>query len=355
MKLAIINDTHWGVRNDSAVFLDNFTKFYDEVFFPALKARGVTTILHLGDLLDRRKFVNYVSAKTMEDVFFKAMQRDGIDFHLIVGNHDTYYKNSNEINGPMRLYGQSDYTNLNIYWEKPVELTFDGCKIMLAPWLCPDNYVQSLEAIKSTDAQILMGHFEISGFEMERGHYCEHGLEQGLFNKFDIVYSGHFHHPSKRGNIQYLGSPYEMTWNDYGTRKGFHIFDTDTRGLEFIENPFKIFHKLEYSDDDLTIEEIGNMDVSPLTNTYVKVIVKTKNNPYLYDLFLDKIQSAGVADLKAVEDKYNFEDINADEFIDEAQDTLTILKQYVDGLEIKSNKQKVDSFLRELYKEAVNQ
>jgi len=53
------------------------------------------------------------------------------------------------------------------------------------------------------------------------------------FKKFKHVYSGHFHLPSTKGNITYLGSPFQHTFNDVGSIRGYYIFDDGK--LEFIE------------------------------------------------------------------------------------------------------------------------
>ena len=41
MKIALITDTHWGVRNDNVSFHDNSKKFLDDVFFPTLMSKGI--------------------------------------------------------------------------------------------------------------------------------------------------------------------------------------------------------------------------------------------------------------------------------------------------------------------------
>lgn len=354
MKIGIITDSHWGARNDNAALAHHFSKFYKNTFFPILGEYGVKTILHLGDLMDRRKYVNYVTARNCEENFIKPACENGIDIHILAGNHDTYYKNTNDVNSLRELYSESKYDNLHLYWDKPAEIEFDGCTIMLSPWICADNFDASMKAFRDTKAQILMGHFEISGFEMMKGHLCDHGLDKSVFKKFDGVYSGHFHHPSSHDNITYLGAPYEMNWSDYGGKRGFHIFDTESRVMEFIPNPFSIFHKITYNDTDMTIEDVAQLDISRLTNTFIKVIIKEKNNPYIFDLFLDRLQSSDAADIKVVEDHMNLDVMDDDELLDEAQDTLTILKQYVEGMTLNTDKEKVHACLRELYNEAVN-
>jgi len=354
MKIAILNDTHWGARNDNAAFAEYFIKFYREIFFPYLRENHIKTVFHLGDLADRRKYINFVTAKNLEENFIKVCKDDGIELHMIVGNHDTFYKNTNEVNTLRQLYGESSYENMHLYWNEPVELDMDGCKIMLSPWICQDNYQASMDAFKNTKAEILMGHFEIAGYEMMRGQLCDHGMDRNIFKKFDAVYSGHFHHPSTHGNISYLGAQYEMTWTDYDQKRGFSVFDTQTRSVTYVENPYKMFHKIVYDDTDMTIEDIAHLDTKHLTNTFIKVIVTTKSNPYIFDLFLDRLQAASPCDIKVVEDHMNLDVVDESELVDEAQDTLTILKSYVQNLEFNGDKIKVERVLDELYKEAIN-
>ena len=355
MKVAVITDTHWGARNDNAAFLEYFKMFYENVFFPTLDERGIKHVLHLGDLTDRRKYINYVTAKSLEEHFMVPLNERDITLDVIAGNHDTYYKNTNEINSLRQLYGQTRFDNINIHWKDCHDVKFeDGCHVLMVPWICQDNHDVIMTQLKETKAQIVMGHFEIAGYEMMKGQLCDHGLNRETFKKFDAVYSGHFHHPSTHSNITYLGAPYEMNWSDYDGKRGFHIFDTETREMEFIPNPYRMFHKIVYDDVDMTIEDVAQLDTSDLTNTFIKVIVKNKGNPYIFDLFLDRLQQSNAADIKVVEDHMNLDAVDESELLDEAQDTMTILKQYVQNLELKGDKDKVEKFLRELYNEAIS-
>lgn len=354
MKIAILNDTHWGVRNDSQVFADYFRKFYDTVFFPTLKEKCVKTIFVVGDLFDRRKYINFVTLNNIKEIFMDPALEDGIEIHVAVGNHDTYYKNTNTVNSVRSLFGDSKYTNLFIYENEPVEFDYDGTKVMLAPWIAPDNYEDTVKAFQKTEAQILFAHLEIQGFEMMKGQVCDHGFNRKDFSKFDAVYSGHFHHPSTHDNITYMGAPYEMNWTDVDGKRGFHIFDTETREMEFIKNPYKMFKKIFYDDTDMTVENISNLDIDQLTNCYLKVIIRNKTNPYIFDLFLDRIQQAGAADVKVVEDHMNLDLIDEDDLVDEAQDTYTILNQYVDNIETNVNKDRIKKIIADLYNEALS-
>jgi len=96
------------------------------------------------------------------------------------------------------------------------------------------------------------------------------------------------------------------------------------------------------------------MDFSSLTNKYVKVIVQQKNNAYLFDLFVDKIQEASAFDIKIVEDTSELSQLDEQQLIDEAQDTQTILNQYIDNVETRLNKKSIKRTVSELYNEAIN-
>jgi hypothetical protein len=225
---------------------------------------------------------------------------------------------------------------------------------MMVPWITKDNEDICLEAIEKTNAQVLLGHFAIEGFEMLKGSVCDHGLKKDVFTRFQSVYSGHFHHPSEYGNIKYLGAQYEMTWSDYAGRRGFHVFDANTRDITFVENPNRIFHKIDYDDRDMTIDDVANINTDVLKNTYVKVIVKYRTNSYLYDMFLNKLSESGAADVKSVDDSLNLESAGVSDILDETQDTKDILHNYIDSIETTTDKKKIKKVIDDLYTEAMS-
>lgn len=353
MLVAILGDTHFGVRNDNVAFHDYFEKFYDNVFFPYLKQHKVTRIIQLGDLFDRRKYINFNTLKRSKEYFFDKIVENDIRMDVFVGNHDTYFKNTNEVNSPELLL--EDYRN-NIYvTSEPKDLDLVDLNVTLLPWMCSGNYQQCIDHINKTDAQVLFGHLELAGFEMYRGAVNDHGMDAKIFDKFDMVMSGHFHHKSSRGNIHYLGTPYEMTWSDYNDPKGFHIFDTETRELTFIENPYKMFQKWFYNDiewEDQSV--IDDLDFDQVKNCFVKVVVKNKNNPYWFDMYIDQLEKAGALDIQVVDDNLNLQLEDDEDLVDEAEDTLTILINYANQVSSSVDSNNLNKFLSELYEEALS-
>jgi DNA repair exonuclease SbcCD nuclease subunit len=352
MKIALVTDTHWGVRNDNSAFHRYFDKFYSEVFFPYLRENGINDIIHLGDIVDRRKYINFISARALRKQFIEPALAE-FNLHVIIGNHDTYYKNTNSVNAMEELFWMNTYHNF-CWYESAEEVSFGDCKILFVPWICADNHKSTMELIDSTEATIAFGHLELAGFAMYRGHQAMDGENPNVFEKFDLVASGHYHTRSNQGNIHYLGAPCEYTWSDFNDPRGFHIFDTETRELTFVQNPITMFKKIFYDDDDLTLEEIMDFDTSAYKDTIVKVVVKSKNNPYWFDMFIDKLETSGTVDLQVVEDHMNLNLEDEQDIVDEAEDTLTILKKYVSNLDIKGvNPTKLQATIAELYDEAL--
>ena len=347
MKVAIITDQHFGARNDSIAFLDFYQKFYDNTFFPTLELHRIDTVLILGDTFDRRKYVNFYSLQRAKEMFFDKLESMGISVHMLAGNHDTYYKNTNEVNSPDLLL--CEYNNIDVI-DEPKEIVIDETTICMMPWICPENYQQSLDLIKNTKADICMGHLEIAGFAMYRGMESHDGLSKETFDKFDLVFSGHYHHRSSDKHIHYLGNPYELTWQDYNDPRGFHLFDLDTRGLEFIPNPYTMFTRLEYNDKEI---EPLDLDVYDLKDKYVKLIVLNKTDFYKFDKFTQKLYNKGCADIKIVEDMSDYEDGEIGEEIS-LEDTVSVLTHYIDSIETDVDKENIKTFMRGLYNEAVN-
>jgi DNA repair exonuclease SbcCD nuclease subunit len=349
MKIALITDTHFGARNDNTAFLDYFEKFYEKQFFPTLLERGIDTIIHLGDIVDRRKYISYVTLRRMKDMFIDKCNEHNINLHVIIGNHDVPYKNTNEINSMMELFRDTGIS----YYSEPETLTFDGHDILLMPWINNQNYTAAIDAMKNTPAQVMFGHLEVQGAFMDRGNRNEHGMEVSTFDKFEVVCSGHFHHKNKIGNVQYLGCPYEITWIDYQDPKGFHVYDTDTRELEFVRNPYSMFHKVFYSDDGKTVEEVLDFDFDVYNNTFVKVIKQNCDNPYWFDLFMDRMMKVNPINIQVVDDNLNLNLDSEDDIVDEAEDTITIMSKYIESMPENVPKKKLDNLMRTLYNEAM--
>jgi DNA repair exonuclease SbcCD nuclease subunit len=352
MKIALITDTHWGVRNDHPAFIASNKKFLDNVFFPYIDSNAISHIIHAGDLVDRRKYINIDTARHLREDFLDPIIDRGLWFDIIAGNHDTYFKNTNGVNSLQELV-HGDRLNWHI---NPFERIYGDCTILLLPWICDENREISLDVVRRTSAKICIGHLELMGHEMYKGTVSLAGDDPALFGHFDSVLSGHFHHKSSVGNIHYLGSHGQFTWSDFDDERGFHVLDTETGKLEFIPNPYEMFAKVWYDDRDKTLETIlTDPNYPTFNNKMVKVIVTAKTNPYWFDKFIEEIEKQDVIDMQVVEDHRNLNMQDDDSIIDEAESTIDIFTGYIESASIPgTNKLKLQKTIEELYAEALS-
>lgn len=353
-KVALICDSHFGVRNDSPVFHEYFRQSL-KFFFDYLDEHKITTVIHLGDLFDRRKYVNFLTAKVCREEFLLPLYNRKITTHIITGNHDLFYKNTHEVNAFDEIVGNRYEPHIKTY-SSPHLLEIEGCQIQLIPWICESNKEQSYDAIKNTTSDIVIGHFELNGFEMFNGVVSDHGEDREMFSRFDLVFSGHYHHKSSKGNIHYLGAFAEYTWSDYNDPRGFTIFDTETRTFEFVRNPYSIFKVVAYDDvkhADI-IQKIQATDYSKHKNCYVKVIVINRTNPYAFDMLIDKLYKANPIDISVIEDVSTLVDNDENGEVDQTQDTPTILTKYIKGLTLNVDNDKMVRYMKDVYTEALS-
>ena len=342
MKIALVTDLHFGVRNDNVIFADYQKRFFEQDFWPVVTEK-CDEIICLGDTFDRRRFINYRSLNAAHEMFFNQIEKWGKRTHLIVGNHDTYYKRNNSLSSPNLLI--RDIENIRIYDGLPYEVDIGEVKTLMIPWIAPDHAVEAGEVIANSRATSVFGHLEVNGFPMHPGMVCSHGSDPKTYKKFEQVFSGHFHTKSTIGNIMYIGNAYQLTWADYGQERGFHIWDTETLDLEFYPNQQEMFVKLEYDDTQAMTPIPMN-----LKDKMVKVFVKKKDNPANYDIWVTSLQDQDPLDLSIIED---FADLEVGEVEVESRDTMSILTDYVDKLELGKGGNELNLLLAGLYQEAV--
>ena len=340
MKVAIITDTHYGARKGSKYLHDYFELFYKNVFFPALEEHGIDTVIQMGDVFDSRKSIDYQSFEWAKRVVFEPLKKYNV--HAIVGNHDCYYKNTNDTNSPQLLL--QSYPNVKTYQEI-TEAQIGNLQVLFIPWINAENFESSVNTIKVSNSKCAMGHLELNGFRAHRGHTMEEGMDSTLFEKFDRTFSGHYHTRSDNGKIFYLGNPYEMFWNDVNDSRGFAIFDTETLEHYHIDNPYRLFYNIYYEDTPYQ-----TFDFSEYESKIVKVIVRKKTKPKLFEKFLDKLYSVGVQDLKIVE---NFDIQESEDFeVTEEESTMSILNRYIDESEFELDKNIIKGIFQKLYQQA---
>ena len=344
MKIAIISDQHFGFKKGSKIYHDFFLKFYEEVFFPVIDKLGITTIVDMGDTFDSRKGIDFGALAWAKDNYYDPLAQRNITIHTIVGNHTAYYKNTNEVNAVDLLL--REYDNVKIYAEAE-EVKLGNLNTLFIPWINSDNSQSTYKTIKQSDCRIAMGHLELNGFRAHRGHIMEDGHDAKIYEKFDKVFSGHYHTRSDDGRIFYLGNPYQMFWSDVNDKRGFVIFDTETLEHKYLNNPNELYKIVRYNNTPRQ-----TFKYQDYAGKIVKLIVEQRDSHKEYEKFIDGFDKVDLVDLNIVDQTVNIADaeLNVDEF----EDTLSILDKYVDELEFSLSKSTLKSILRETYQEACN-
>ena len=347
MKIAILNDTHCDVRNSSDIFLENQTRFYTDTFFPYCIENDIKHVVHLGDYYDNRKQINVRAVNHNRKIFLDPLRDNGMTMDIIPGNHDTYYKNTNDLNSLKEFLGHY-MNNIHIVME-PTVMDYDGLKFGLVPWINNENYASTIDWLQTCDAQMIGAHLELQGFEMMRGVTNTSGMDASIFKRFELVLSGHFHTGSQQGNIKYLGSQFELTWSDCGDPKYFHVLDTETREVTPVRNHHTIYEKVVYNDKEI---DYNNYKLKDLSKKFVKVIVVNKTDQFTFERFLDRIQSQDIYELKIAETFQEFVGENVSDDGISVEDTAELLDTYIDNVDTDLNKGRIKHEMRDLMNEA---
>jgi DNA repair exonuclease SbcCD nuclease subunit len=346
MKIAILNDTHTGIRNSSDIFMKYQERFYSEIFFPYLLENGIEQILHLGDYYDNRKTINIKALNHNREIFLDKLREYQIKMDIIPGNHDTFFKNTNNLNSLKELMGH--YINEVDIIMDPVVREYGDVKFGIVPWINPENEKQCNDFLANCGADVIGGHFEIGGFEMDVGFLCKDGMDSKPLERFELVLSGHFHTRSNQGNIHYLGSQMQFSWTDAEDPKFFHVYDTETRTLTPVENPLKLFQKVYYDEDKINYFE----DLSHLDNKFVKLIVSNRSDMKKFERYVDRIQQQKIHELKIAEDFNEFRGENVSDEDLKVDDTQTLIYNYIQEVDTDLDKDRIKGVVSELMIEA---
>lgn len=348
MRLCLITDIHFDVRGGSQFFLNKYKQFFTQQFFPYLKENNITTLLIGGDTWESRKNININSMYHAKRMFFDLLEQNGITVYTILGNHDVVFKNTNEVHSMEFI--EDTYDNFHTIYDTDI-IDFDGCKVGFVSWINKENHDERMKFIKTANCDYLLGHFEINGFEMTKGHVCEDGLKDSDFISYEEVWSGHFHLKNKIGNIRYLGNPFQTNRGDINYDRGFHVFDTDTRKLEFVKNEYNIYEAIQFNDNI----DMATFDFMYYANKIIIVYVYNllEANTDLLNIFIDKLNS--IAYKVEVEEtkKLNYDNIEVDDV--NVKTHTEIISDYIDNVLVDNDSQKahIKNIMIERYNECL--
>ena len=341
-KILLLGDVHAGARNASPIVCEYQLRYFEEELFPLLKKEGITTILQLGDWWDSRKFSNHFILGMWKKRVFDILESLGIKLITIVGNHDLPSRNTTD-NNISSLFLHS-YSNVTVI-DKPTTISLgDDVTFLLLPWICDANEAEIKNSIENSTSLFCAGHLELNGFDMQKGVEAHGHQDPKDFEKFDQVYTGHYHTKSVNNNIMYTGTPYQLTWADYGDQKMTHIFDTKTRKVTPVYTKTKLFRQFEYNDKGM-----DPVKVESVSGIYIKVVVVNKTDPYKFEKWINNINLQNPADLRIMELESNFDDVNIDMNNIKIEDTRTMLSKFVGQVETDLDKGVLKDLIQTLY------
>lgn len=340
MKIVLLGDAHNGASNSSDIFHDYFEKFYN-FFFDYLEKHNIKTILQEGDLFDIRKFVHFNTLYRSRQYFFDKLEAHNIKMITNAGNHDVLFKNTNRINS-VRLLATKQMHVVDMY---PETIMLGSVAFDIYPWINIENHAACMKFLEESNSEYAVGHFEFANFPMHLGSMATSGMSHKLFSKYKKVFSGHYHTISEQDNTLFTGTPYELTWSDYGDPKGFWVMDTETGALEHIKNPYTIFEKISYVED-------MSYDFTQVFQKYVKIVVVDKTDQKKFDSFVATVNANSPHDVKIIEHSV-VNSVNESVKDTELVSTQSMLLGVVENLDTTLDKEKLKNFVLETYTEAM--
>lgn len=322
-KLAILGDQHFGASGSNVLVHQYMRKFYAD-FFDYVDTNNIKTVLQLGDMFDVRKHINTWTLSFFREVFLKPVIERDMHVIVLLGNHDIFYRESLQISSVEEVL--TPYQEWFTIVKESADYMIEDQSFLIVPWVCKENLDRVNTAIAESKSEYCAGHFEFNGFELFRGQPAKTNYSHEGYSKFEKVFSGHYHHMSSKDNVLYTGTPYELTWQDCGTTKGFFVLDDGS--LELVETKHTLFSYITLSDyaDHRIPEEL-------VREKHVKLKIDVALDPKQKDALSDMLYSMQPHSLKFIEKKIDASDTE-DVHYEQTTSIADLIKDYVTNINV---------------------
>ena len=361
--IPLITDLHFGAKASNKQFFETNMEFYEKQFFPYLIDNNIPEVICIGDVFEDRNKVDWYILQELKRRFFGWFERNKIKLHVIVGNHDSVFRNTLSHHAFKETFNEYKYC---VYYDEITKIEIGKYTFAMVPWLCGEHEVVFPKA------DICIGHFEIQSFPMTKGIECKDGFLTAAFSDYKLTFSGHFHIRNEYNNgkfkIVYIGNPYQKDWGDFNEPKGFCLLK-DNFEYEFINNDISpSYVKIIYDNGHLSAVGLGD-EYASITekeaiaiaqNHFVKIIIKECKKPK----DLDKLHQSM---LLVSKNDFRVELIDASEVVEECDYTkleeniresagvIDTMKSYVDTVSFTDEIQrtKLDTCFENLYQDVM--
>lgn len=362
--IPFITDTHFGNKSFNKIVFESMMLFFETQFFPWCIKNNVKNVIHCGDLVHNRNMIDLWINQQIKSRFFRFFEDNNINLHILVGNHDLYFKSSMDVN--YLAENTNEFKHIHVYDEQE-KIQIGKYSFLMIPWV-----INTKEFKFKETADICCGHFETIGFKMTSSMYADDGFQTEDFDQFKLTFSGHFHIKSKKKNVRYIGTQYPITWNDYGETKGFYTLAEDYK-VKYIENKVNPkFLKIYYSELDgkyeINVAGLKKRSLVPISldeaieltkNNYCKLIIKNVEHQALMDSFYQSLVTVSrdaykieIVDSNEIIESFDVSEI--EEQIQEETDIETTVSSYLTGMTFEADidKKYLINMFQELYKES---
>lgn len=347
-RIWIMGDIHFGVRASSMEWFEISKSYFEDYFIPLLKReyKEGDILLQVGDIFENRQVVNLKINSYVVNLFERLGKI--LPVIAIAGNHDIYYKRSNEITS---LDSLRFIPGVNIIKE-PTKLEMSNKSIHVMPWRHSNE--QELETLKELGGgDYLFCHSEMQGVLLNSKVKQKDGTRVGKFKDYNRVYSGHIHYAQIQGNVHMVGNAYQMTRSDMDNSKGVYLLDLEEGEHHFYENKVTPeFRKVNIMRIlDMKLGDFKKMIKNNFVDLYIPSDIMIRYN---MSRFINLIQDDARSIDPNIYDEKTFIDIDdVDEQIQNGYknfDVINLCSKWVDRMSVDEDyKEKIQNKIKALY------
>jgi DNA repair exonuclease SbcCD nuclease subunit len=206
------------------------------------KKHNINKIIILGDIIDTKSIIHTVAQSSLLDFI---RQNQDIHFYVIDGNHDMSEKSKYAVSALKCLDSEVNVTTFH------KEGVIDN--MFFVPWRS-----DMIDTIKSNSYDYLFSHFGLNEGQLSSGISIISDIKLRDLNRYKHVILGHYHKPQELGNVIYVGSLIQLSWNEKNEEKRFLVIDNEEDTVESIPSvgyrKYIEYHLTEENRDDTIIK-----------------------------------------------------------------------------------------------------
>jgi len=263
-KVLLFSDIHIHNHKKSYERLEDCLKALQWVFDTA-KKENINNILFGGDILHERQKIDIFVYNKIYNVLSENLNKSNINFYCLLGNHDLWFNEKTSISGVYPFQSIKGFKVIS----NPETISIEDSDWDFLPFT--HDPIDSLKTFDKNNVKnrFLLGHISIDGACLNSGLISDVIIEHDgemvkvskeIFTNYKHSFFGHYHQSQNLAdNVEYIGSPLELSFGEAEEQKHIIIFDTNDCSKKYIVNNFSPKHiYLKEDKVDKTPAEIIN-------------------------------------------------------------------------------------------------